>query len=161
MVTFDQVFDRVVGHEGGYVNDPRDPGGETIWGISKRSYPKIDIKSLTRDDAKKIYYNDFWLPIRGISHDSMRFQVFDAAFNHGFGNAIRILQRAVNVADDGYWGPVSQDAYDASTEDDLLIKFLAYRLKFFTRLKRFDDFGRGWSNRVADNLLYAADDNGP
>lgn len=159
MVTFDQVFDRVIGHEGGYVNHPYDPGGETNWGISKRSYPDVDIKNLTRDDAKKLYYNDFWLPIRGVSHDSIRFQVFDAAFNHGFGNAIRILQRAVGVADDGYWGPISQDAYDATQENDTLFRFLAYRLRFFTKLRQFDTFGRGWCNRVANNLLFAAEDN--
>lgn len=159
MVTFDEVFERVIGHEGGYVDHPSDPGGETKWGISKRSYPHLDIANLTREQAKTIYYNDFWLPIRGVSHNSMRFQVFDAAFNHGFGNAIRILQRAVNTADDGHWGPASQAAYDASEENDLLLRFLAYRLKFFIKLKRFDEFGRGWSDRIANNLLLAAKDN--
>ncbi len=159
MVSFDEVFDRVIGHEGSYVNDPQDPGGETNWGICKRSYPHLDIRGLTREDAKKIYYNDFWLKIRGVSHDSLRFQVFDAAFNHGAGNATRILQRAVGVADDGHWGPASQAAYDKLSENDLLLRFLAYRLMFFTKLEKFNVYGRGWSNRVAENLLYGAKDN--
>ena len=50
--TFDQVIDRVLAHEGGYVNDPDDPGGETKYGISKKAYPKIDIKNLTKEEAK-------------------------------------------------------------------------------------------------------------
>lgn len=159
MINFDTVFDRVIGHEGDYVNDPQDPGGETKWGISKRSYPTLEISQLTRDQAKAIYYADFWMPMRGVTHDSMRFQMFDAAFNHGFGNAVRMLQRAVGVADDGVWGKLSQQAYDKMSEADLLLKFLGNRLLFMTKLQKFDRFGRGWSARIAQNLLYASEDN--
>lgn len=158
-MTFDEAFDRVIGHEGGYVNNPSDPGGETKWGISKRSYPRLDIRSLTRDDAKSIYYTDFWLRVKGIPHDSVKFQMFDAAFNHGYGNAIRMLQRAVMATDDGYWGPLSQAAYNRMQENDILLRFIGYRLKFFTGLSTFDVFGRGWAARIANNLLYAAKDN--
>ena len=160
MVTFDTVFDRTIGHEGGYVNDPQDPGGETKWGISKRSYPNVDIKNLSRDAAKAIYFRDFWEPCAKYAHhDSVRFQLFDAAFNHGFGNAIRMLQRAVGAADDGHWGPNSSNAYSSYSENDILLRFIAHRLKFFTKLRTFNTFGRGWSNRIATNLLYAAKDN--
>ncbi len=63
MITFDDAFTRLLGNEGGYVNDPRDPGGETNWGISKRSYPTVDIKNLTRTQAEDIYMHDFWEPL--------------------------------------------------------------------------------------------------
>src|SRR5574343_326744 len=59
-MTFDQAFDRLIGHEGGYVFDPHDPGGETKFGISKRAYPALDIAALTLADAKAIYRRDYW-----------------------------------------------------------------------------------------------------
>ena len=54
-LNFEDAFDRLISHEGGYVNDPLDPGGETKFGISKRSYPTLDIAALTREDARAIY----------------------------------------------------------------------------------------------------------
>jgi len=159
-MNFSEIFNRSMGHEGGYVNHPNDPGGETHWGISKRSYPNVDIKNLTREQASEIYFRDFWKPVLlTVPHDSVRFQLFDAAINHGVGNATRMLQRAVGVADDGHWGPMSRNAYHAMSENDVLLRFLAYRLKFFTKLSTFKTFGGGWANRVADNLLYGAKDN--
>jgi lysozyme family protein len=81
---FDQAFVIVVGIEAGYVNDPQDPGGETKYGISKRSYPNLDIAHLTLDQAKAIYFEDYWTPA---GCDSMRWElalcVFDAAVNQG------------------------------------------------------------------------------
>ena len=59
-MTFDAAFDRLIWHEGGYANDPDDPGGETNWGISKRAYPNLVIKALTREQAREIYQRDFW-----------------------------------------------------------------------------------------------------
>ncbi|MFX6884101.1 glycosyl hydrolase 108 family protein, partial [Acinetobacter baumannii] len=59
-MNFDQAFDRLIGNEGGYVNNPADPGGETQWGISKRAYPNVNIRDLTREQAKAIYRRDVW-----------------------------------------------------------------------------------------------------
>jgi lysozyme family protein len=70
---FDQAFTRLLGHEGGYVNNPADPGGETNWGISKRSYPQVDIKALTQQQAKWIYQRDFWDPL-GDAHPAIKFR---------------------------------------------------------------------------------------
>ena len=81
---FRDYIERVLSHEGGYVNDPRDPGGETRWGISKRSYPHVDIKRLTRDDAIAIYERDFWRRVQGDKLPrQFAFQALDAAVNHG------------------------------------------------------------------------------
>jgi lysozyme family protein len=154
---FDEAFDRVLGHEGGYVHDPNDPGGETKWGISKRSYPHVIIADLTRDDAKRIYFKDFWKPLRADRlPDGVAFQVFDFAVNSGIGTAIRYLQRAVGVADDGWWGPVSQAATDAMTESDIILRLNGERLDYLTRLSTWSHFGRGWARRIANNLRYGA-----
>lgn len=170
VIDFDQAFDRLIDHEGGYSNDPRDPGnwtggkvnvGElkgTKFGIASHSYPYLDIKNLTLQDAKAIYKRDFW-DILNDAHPAIKFQLFDAAVNHGHGNAIRFLQRAVNVADDGDWGKISQAALNNMDHNDVLLRFVAYRLKFWAMLNTFDVHGRGWTRRGADNLLFAAQDN--
>lgn len=159
MADFDTAYDRVMGHEAGYVNDPNDPGGETKWGISKRSYPHVDIKGLTREDARAIYRRDFWQRIRADKlADGVAFQLFDFAVNSGMETAIRYLQRALLVADDGHWGPRSQAAADASSESDLILLLCAERLDFMTRLKNWDHHGRGWARRMAGNLRYGAID---
>jgi lysozyme family protein len=153
-MTFDQAFDQLISHEGGYVFDPRDPGGETRYGISKRSYPGLDIKNLTLADAKAIYRRDFWdraqcdrLP------PDLAFDVFDAAVNSGIGQAIRWLQRAVGVADDGVVGPLTmshiQREMDASA---IQARFNGHRLEFMTKLSTWDVFGKGWARRIATNL---------
>ena len=94
-LTFDQAFDRLIGHEGGYVNDSADPGGETKFGISKRSYPNVDIKNLTREQAKTIYLRDFWQPLGEDAHPAVKFQAFDFAVNSGIQTAVRKLQAVV------------------------------------------------------------------
>ena len=63
LTKFDDIIEIVLEHEGGYVNDPDDPGGETNFGIAKRSHPDVDIANLTKEDAKIIYYQDYWMKI--------------------------------------------------------------------------------------------------
>lgn len=159
-VTFDEAFDRLMGHEGGYVNNPNDPGGETKWGISKRSYPKLDIKNLTRDQAKEIYKKDFWDAANvGNLPTSVAYQLFDFAVNSGVQTAIRYLQRTVGTADDGHWGPGSQGKADQMSENDMLMMLLGLRLEYMTQLKNWPDASKGWARRIALNLKYAAQDN--
>ena len=155
---FDIAFDRLMGHEGGYVFNPDDPGGETQWGISKRQYPDVDIKALTREQAKSIYLRDFWIPIHGVLDDAICFQAFDVAVNHGIGTALRLLQRAAGVADDGHIGPVTRAALKAVSRRDLIDLYAAERLDFWTRLSTWPTFGKGWARRAAQNLRYAAAD---
>lgn len=167
---FNAAFDRLISHEGGYSDDPRDPGNwtggqvgrgdmkGTKFGIAANTYGYLDIKNLTIEQAKAIYKQDFW-DVLGEAHPAIKFQLFDAAVNHGRGNAIRFLQRAVRVADDGIWGKISQAALSAMDHNDVLIRFLAFRFKFWASLSKFDTYGRGWTNRGADNLLFAAEDN--
>ncbi|MFY9138234.1 glycoside hydrolase family 108 protein [Zwartia sp.] len=170
MITFDEAFDRLISHEGGFSDDPRDSGNwtgaaqgvgqlkGTKFGIAANSYGYLDIKNLTLEDAKVIYKRDFW-DVCGDTHPAIKFQLFDASVNHGRSNAIRFLQRAVKVADDGDWGVISQAALQLMDSNDVLLRFLAYRLKFWASLQKFDIYGRGWTNRGAENLLFAAEDN--
>jgi len=159
MNAFDLAFDRLMGHEGGYVNNPADPGGETNWGISKRSYPDVDIKNLTRDQAKEIYRRDFWDSGQMDQFDpAVAYQTFDFAVNSGIETALRKLQRAASVADDGHIGPVTVAAIRAMSVADIIMRFTAERLDFWTALSTWPTFGKGWARRAAQDLRYAATD---
>jgi len=158
MITFDEAFDRLIGNEGAYIFHPNDPGGETNWGISKRSYPQIDIAHLTRDQAAVIYYRDFWQPL-GDAPPAVKFQLFDFAVNSGISTAIRKLQQVVGVADDGHWGPISAAALAKMDVNDVLMLFVATRIRFWTSLSTWPTFGKGWANRAAADLEFAARDN--
>lgn len=158
MINFDTAFTRLLGNEGVYSNNPADPGGETNWGISKRSYPQVDIKNLTSDQAKAIYLRDFWEPL-GSAPNAVKVQVFDFAVNSGIQTAIRKLQAAIGVADDGHWGSVSAAKLSSMDLNDVLMRFVAQRLRFWTALKSWPDFGKGWANRAAAQLEYASQDN--
>ncbi|NYT81457.1 glycoside hydrolase family 108 protein [Alcaligenaceae bacterium] len=163
IVTFDVAFERLIGHEGGYVNHPDDPGGETNWGITLRTARESgytgSMRNLTREQAREIYRVAYWQRARCDEFDgAIAFQVFDAAVNHGIGNSIRFLQRAAGVADDGAIGPVTMAAVRAMTVTDVLARFNAARLEFYTKLSTWPSFGKGWARRVAGNLNYGADD---
>ena len=156
---FKEVFDRTISIEGGYSNDPDDPGGETKFGISKREYPNLKIKELTREDAFNIYKRDFWDVLDGDSiPGSVAYQLFDFAVNSGIRTAIRYFQRALHVADDGYFGPISRNAISKSSETDMIMNLNAERLDFMTRLSKWDSFGKGWARRIAQNLKFGSQD---
>jgi lysozyme family protein len=158
-MNFDDIFTRLLGHEGGYVNHPADPGGETNWGISKRSYPHVNIKGLTKEAAQEIYRKDFWEPIDGdVLYDGVAFQLFDFAVNSGIQTAIRYYQRALGVADDGHFGNVSLQASKEMSESDQIMRLNAERLDYMRKLKTWPSFGSGWAGRIAENLRYGAKD---
>lgn len=156
---FLKAINRVLGNEGGYVNDPQDPGGETNWGISKRSYPSLSIKELTRDQAIAIYEKDFWIPAHCEElSDGAGYQLLDSAVNHGISQSIHLIQRALGIADDGIFGTHTLETLQATSETDFIMLFLAERLEFMSKLKKWDRFGRGWARRIAENLRYGAQD---
>lgn len=154
MTNFDRAFEELIGHEGDYVNDPRDPGGETKYGISKRSYPNEDIKNMTLARAKSIYKRDFWDKVRGdeLPYD-VAFNLFDGAVNSGVSQAVKWLQRSVFVTDDGKFGPRTMEAVLNSNPDRLVARFNGHRLDFMTDLGTWATFSKGWARRIAGNLL--------
>lgn len=158
-MNFDDAIARVLGHEGGYTDGKGDPGGETNWGISKRSYPLLNIKTLTRDQAKAIYLKDFWNRIHADDlYDGVAYQALDFAINSGIETAVRKLQAALGVADDGHWGPITAAAAKAVSETDQIMRLNAQRLRFMARLSTWQAFGKGWAIRIAGNLDYGSED---
>lgn len=170
-MNFDLAFERLIGHEGRFTYNPKDRGNWTSgkvgvgllkgtkFGISAMAYPHLDIKNLTVEQARAIYLADYWKRAGADQYDgAIGFQVFDSAVNHGIENAVRFLQRAVDVADDGDVGPITLAAVKAQTVTDVLMRFNAERLEFFTKLSTWDEFGKGWARRVVGNLRYAAKD---
>lgn len=156
-MTFAQVFDRTLGHEGNYSNNPNDPGGETKYGISKRAYPNLVIKKLTEEDAFNIYQRDFWNRIGADKlPDGVAYQLFDFAINSGIETSIRYFQRSLGVADDGFFGPVSFARAAIVSESDMIMNLNAERLDYMTRLKNWPKFGKGWARRISQNLKYGA-----
>lgn len=167
MITFDEAFDRLLGNEGKYSNDPHDPGGPTMWGITQREARAHgytgDMRNFPRDsgpvNAKSIYRADYWDILGDDVHPAIKFQAFDFGVNAGIGTSIRKLQAACGVADDGKWGPVSAAKLAGMDVNDVLMRFAAQRLFYYTSLSTWPNFGKGWTRRVANDLNYAADDN--
>ena len=147
----------VIKREGGYVHDPLDPGGETRYGISKRSYPNEDIKNLTEQRAAEIYERDFYfapgLDALPLSHVE---PVFDMAVNAGAFAAVRLAQRAAGTGVDGRIGPETSAAVAALTARDFRKAFTLERLLFYvstiiarpTSIK----YARGWFRRALEVL---------
>lgn len=153
-MNFDQAFERLIGHEGGLVDDPNDPGGLTKYGISQRAYPNVDIKALTLDDAKAIYRRDYWVTINADQLPAgIRFDLFDVAVNSGVRQAVKLLQRALGIADDGSFGPRTLAAVQSADPVRLAVRLSAHRLMFMTDLKNWPNHGRGWARRIALNLM--------
>ena len=162
--TFDPLFERLMDHEGGYVNHPSDPGGETMWGVTKRvavahGYTGA-MRNLPKATAKRIADQSYWQAMHGDELPrAVAWQVLDAAYNHGNRQAVKFLQRAVGASADGLIGPRTLAAVAAMDENDVLFLFLAERLEFFTNLRIWEKFGKGWARRIVGNLRWAAKDN--
>lgn len=156
-MTFDEAFDLLLGHEGGYSNHPNDPGGETMWGITRRVALKEgytgDMHVLPKELAKDIYRRKYWDAVKADSlPDALRFSVFDAAVNSGVQQAVRWLQVAVDVVDDGVLGPMTLQAAQRANGHRTAVKLNAERLDFMTSLPTWGQFGRGWARRIVGNL---------
>jgi lysozyme family protein len=160
---FDQAFDRLLGNEGGYTNDPQDHGGETMWGITikeARAHGYTgNMRDLSKEFAKQIYRESYWDILGDAVHPAIKFQAFDFGVNAGVQTSIRKLQSAIGVADDGKWGPISAAKLASMDLNDVLMRFAAARLYFYTSLSTWPSFGKGWTRRIANDLNLAADDN--
>lgn len=160
---FDQAFKRLMKNEGGYVNHPRDPGGETMYGVTKRvaiaNGYKGSMRNLPIEFAEKVARKSYWDTTRCDDLDPLvASQLFDAAYNHGPRNAVKFLQRAVGVTADGMIGPMTIAATNAKPPYSVVLNFLSERLDFFTRIGTWSTFGKGWSRRIAEQLAFAAKD---
>ena len=151
---FDTAFHKLLGHEGGYVNHSQDPGGETNWGITiavaRQNGYEGSMSSLPVGVAKEIYRKMYWNAVRAEEMPSkLRYALFDAAVNSGVSQAIKWLQRAVNVSDDGILGPKTLAAVISQDQSKVFDSMVAQRLKFMASLSNWPAFGRGWARRIA------------
>lgn len=149
-MTFDRAFEHVVGVEGGYVNDPRDPGGETIFGITRRDHPVAwEQGTPTIDQAKQIYLHQYWRPVKADDLPwPLSLFVFDAAVNQGVGTAVKLLQKAVGTMQDGVLGQNTLAAIRRANQTELCALFLSDRALRYTGTRNFDVYGRGWFKRL-------------
>ena len=154
LTTFNNIIEVVLQHEGGYVNDPNDLGGETKYGITKRFYPDVDIKNLTKEQAKTIYHQDYWRPAKCDEvPPRLRHIYFDMCVNFGRGGAVKVLQRAANgknkekIEVDGGMGPATLKAI----QNLELERVRAYRVLRFANLvikkPEQERFWFGWYRR--------------
>lgn len=156
-MNFDDAFHKLLGHEGGYSNHPDDPGGETMWGVTKRVAEAFgytgSMRELPMATAKAIYRRQYWDAVRAEElPGALRYAVFDAAVNSGPGQAVRWLQASVGAAVDGRIGMETISLARAAAPDFVLRRMLAQRLRFMTDLNNWPSFSRGWARRVADLL---------
>jgi lysozyme family protein len=143
-MTFDIAVNRILDFEKGYVNDPNDPGKETNWGISKRYHPNLDIRNLTREDAREVYFREYWSPLSNLTiTDTVRYQLFDYAVHSGVNQAIKTYLKVY---------------LSARNDLSLVILIIADRMHYLNGLPSWNNFSRGWTERVLRNLQFAAVD---
>lgn len=163
MSNFDELIDRVLAHEGGYSNHPRDPGKETMFGVTENVARANgyhgNMRELTREQAKAIYRAVYWDAVRGDElHKAIAYQLLDGAINSGPRQAIKWLQRAIGADDDGVMGPKTISVANALHPLAVAAATNAARLSFLTDLPTWPAFGKGWCRRIASNLSLAVQD---
>jgi len=162
-MSFETVVHMVLEHEGGYVNHPSDPGGETKYGISKRAYPDVDIAELTKDDAADLYKRDYWDRIKGDDLPvGVACVVMDYAVNSGISRASKALQSVCGIANgDGVIGPNSLNAVWTTVKNDGELTVVAavcdQRREFIRGLSIYETFGKGWERRITETYEKAVE----
>ncbi len=151
---FEQAVSIVMRIEGGYVNDPNDPGGETRWGISKRAFPWVNIKTLTEEQARSLYFTHYWIPAKcGFLPERIRLIFFDMCVLHGKYAATKTLQRALNgsrhyVTVDGFIGNETLNA-TPYLEPDRLRSYRILRIaNIVSRRPSLEKYWFGWYRRA-------------
>ena len=153
---FDKCMSMLLKHEGGYVNHPSDPGGMTNLGITKRTYDEyhgtdIDeegMRNLKKSGVEPIYRQNYWNRCRCQDLPSgVDWAVFDFAVNAGTGRAAKALQKAVEVEQDGFIGPLTLMKVKHHEVVNIINRIATYREQFYRSLSTFDTFGKGWIRR--------------
>jgi lysozyme family protein len=156
MKSFEEIIEQVLEHEGGYVNDPKDLGGETKYGITKRFYPDIDIKNLTINQAKDIYKSDYWDKNKVESLPQNLWHIyFDMCVNMGKRTAVKVLQRAAvnkgrDIEVDGGLGPMTIGALKGVELDRVRAFRVKYYVDLITARPEQEKFYLGWFRRALE-----------
>jgi len=156
---FEQCFVLVLRNEGGYVDNPADPGGATNLGCTKATWEawvghpvtKDDIKALKPNDVMPLYKAKYWDTVKGDDLPmGVDYAVFDFAINSGPSRAAKTLQSVLGVAPDGQIGPATLTALETANPRDVATSICEARLAFLQSLPTYATFGKGWSRRVAE-----------
>ena len=152
---FQECLDLVLKSEGGWVNNPADPGGETNVGVTKRvwveyvGHPVDSLKKLTKEDVAPLYELKYWRPCYcEVLPRGLDFIVFSMGVNAGPGRSVKLLQSAIGCVPDGVIGPRTRELISSSNGADIIKKFSTARREYYQSLKTFPIFGRGWLSRV-------------
>lgn len=156
---WNKCLEIILHHEGGYVNHPKDPGGETNLGVTKRVYEewggKKDMKELTPADVSPIYKKNYWDRVRGDDLPAgLDLCVFDFGVNAGTGRAAKYLQKMIGTTPDGGIGPATlqklKEYVDDQGVEHTIKLYQMGRQKYYESLSTFSTFGRGWTRRVEE-----------
>ena len=156
MKNFDEIIKQVLAHEGGYVNDPKDLGGETKYGITKLFYPELNIKELTIEKASEIYKKDYWDRNKVESLPQNLWHIyFDMCVNMGKRTAVKVLQRAAvnrgrDIEVDGGLGPMTIGALKGVELDRVRAFRVKYYVDLITAKPEQEKFFLGWFRRATE-----------
>ena len=167
MSNFEKCLEIILHHEGGYVNHPKDPGGETNLGVTKRVYEEWggtkDMKDLTVEDVAPIYKKNYWDRVKGDDlPNGLDLCIFDFAVNAGPGRAAKMIQKMIGVTVDGGIGPNTLRALGLYEEEvggvaEVILEYQKQRQLYYESLSTFDTFGRGWTRRVDETTITATE----
>jgi len=162
---FDHSLDLVLNSEGGFVNNPKDPGGMTNLGVTASTWANFkgrntnekEMRSLTRDDVAPLYEKKYWDACKCDDLPSgVDYLVFDFAVNSGPGRSVKILQKALGLPEDGAVGPVTIQTIDVMDKTELIARFSDAKKQFYESLPTFATFGNGWLKRVDEARVNAS-----
>ena len=163
---YDKCLETILHHEGGYVNHPKDPGGETNLGVTKRVYQEHggtkDMKDLLVEDVAPIYKKGYWDKMKCDDIPSgLDLCLFDFGVNAGPGRAAKFLQQMIGTTVDGGIGPNTlaklEEYIRENGEHEAVNKYQEMRQKYYENLSTFATFGRGWTRRVQETTKLALD----
>ena len=163
---YDKCLETILHHEGGYVNHPKDPGGETNLGVTKRVYQEHggtkDMKDLLVEDVAPIYKKGYWDKMKGDDlPGGLDLCVFDFGVNAGPGRAAKFLQSMIGTTVDGGIGPNTlakvEEYVRENGEAESVEKYQSMRQKYYEQLSTFATFGKGWTRRVEETTKLALD----
>ena len=161
---YQKCLEMILHHEGGYVNHPKDPGGETNLGVTKRVYEEWggtkDMRDLTVEDVAPIYEKNYWGRVKGDElPNGLDLCVFDFCVNAGTGRAAKYLQSMVGATRDGAIGPNTlrqvNEYIEVNGLQATIQTYQTNRQRYYEKLKTFETFGRGWTRRVDETTSSA------
>ena len=161
---FAKSLEFVLRSEGGYVNNPKDPGGETMMGVTKNAWSTWLKRTIMPGEMAKLTVADITPFYKALYWDKsycnqlptgLDYMVFDASVNMGVGQSIRLLQKSLGCVADGVIGPNTMKAINDADTKTLIDKFSAQKEMFYRSLALFNTFGKGWLRRTAEVKQFA------